>query len=117
MLSWWEEGRCIFVGDAKYKRLEVGSIKHPDIYQMLAYTVAVGLQHGVLIYPKGESEATIHYVHEANKSIHVETVDLAQQPNILLAEINQLAFKIRQAATIGVDRKDRETFESHRPIA
>ena len=41
-ISWWEGSTCVFVGDVKYKRVQVTEIEHPDIYQLLAYTIATG---------------------------------------------------------------------------
>ena len=52
-LSWWppipaENGsRPIFVGDAKYKKLETLGSQNADIYQMLAYCTAADLPSGL----------------------------------------------------------------------
>ena len=56
-LSWWDAGRCVFVGDVKYKRVQVAEIEHPDIYQLLAYSIATNLPGGMLIYAAGEAES------------------------------------------------------------
>ena len=47
-LSWWQSGQCLFVGDVKYKRLEAGGIKHPDLYQLLSYAIAADLPRALL---------------------------------------------------------------------
>ena len=39
-ISWWQGDRCVFVGDAKYKRTTVHGAQNHDIYQALAYAVA-----------------------------------------------------------------------------
>ncbi len=39
-ISWWQGTDCVFVGDAKYKKINVAGIKHADLYQLLAYTIA-----------------------------------------------------------------------------
>ncbi len=39
-LSWWDGGACTFVGDVKYKRVNVAGVEHHDLYQLLAYTVS-----------------------------------------------------------------------------
>ena len=49
-ISWWEIGRCTFVGDAKYKRASGSDARNADIYQVLAYAVAAGLPSALLIY-------------------------------------------------------------------
>lgn len=38
--------------DCKYKRLETGRYKNHDLYQVLAYCTALGLNVGTLIYPR-----------------------------------------------------------------
>ena len=35
-LSWQEGGRCVFVGDVKYKRAKSIKGENPDIYQVLS---------------------------------------------------------------------------------
>ncbi len=63
-LSWWPSGTAgngsqpIFVGDAKYKKLEAPGFEHADIYQMLAYCTAANLSYGLLVYAyKGKPSA------------------------------------------------------------
>ena len=36
-LTWWLGGRCVFVGDAKYKNVTGERVPNADLYQMLAY--------------------------------------------------------------------------------
>ncbi|MCY3747652.1 MAG: restriction endonuclease, partial [Chloroflexi bacterium] len=42
-ISWWQGNRCVFVGDAKYKRTTIHGAQNHDIYQALAYALAAGL--------------------------------------------------------------------------
>ncbi len=44
--------RPTLVADCKYKRLEPEGFKQHDLYQMLAYCTALGLERGMLVYPK-----------------------------------------------------------------
>lgn len=97
-LSWWRDGRCIFVGDAKYKRVAASGVKHPDLYQMLAYTTATGLPRGLIIYAQGETEPTTHVVHLAGKSIEVRILDLDGSPQECLDRVALLANSIRLSA-------------------
>ena len=53
-LSWWAESRPLFVGDAKYKKLDTPGFRHADIYQMLAYCTAADLPSGLLVYAAGK---------------------------------------------------------------
>jgi 5-methylcytosine-specific restriction enzyme subunit McrC len=100
-LSWWDDTRCLFVGDAKYKRTpaETG-VKHPDIYQLLAYTTATRLSHGMLIYAAGEEDQRTYSIPFAGKHLQVRTLDLDQPPDKVLAEIEVVAARVRQLAEI-----------------
>lgn len=95
-LSWWEGSACLFVGDLKYKRVGMRGIKHPDLYQLLAYTVAAGLSTGLLIYAAGEGEPAAHEIVEAGKRLEVVTLDLSCEPRALLAQIGELAVGVRR---------------------
>lgn len=94
-LSWWRDGRCIFVGDAKYKRTTALGIKHPDLYQMLAYSIAARVSSGLLVYAQGEADEVTHDVENACKSLLVRTLDLSQSPDVLLGQISELANLVR----------------------
>ena len=52
-LTWWLGGECVFVGDAKYKRVTVESVPNADLYQLLAYVTALDLPGGLLVYAQG----------------------------------------------------------------
>ena len=77
-LVWRDGGGIRFVGDAKYKNLEAGSVPHADLYQLLAYVTALGLPGGMLIYAKGESQRRDYIVRGVGKRLIIETVDVAQ---------------------------------------
>ena len=57
-LSWWDGSTCTFVGDAKYKRIRDEHVPNADLYQLLAYTTALDLPGGLLIYAQGEAGAS-----------------------------------------------------------
>jgi 5-methylcytosine-specific restriction enzyme subunit McrC len=94
-LSWWEGGRCTFVGDAKYKRVNAAGIKHPDLYQLLAYATALELPGGLLVYAAGEAEEVIHEVAATGTRLEVATVDLEGQPEAMLTSIASIAERVR----------------------
>lgn len=98
-LSWWDGGSCLFVGDVKYKRIRVHGVKHPDLYQLLAYTVAAGLDGGLLIYAAGEGEPVIHEVVDLGKCLEVVTLDLTREPKEVLRQVEGVAGKIRGLRT------------------
>jgi 5-methylcytosine-specific restriction enzyme subunit McrC len=73
-LSLWDRERCIFVGDAKYKETKQGEVE--DLYQLLAYCSAAGLDEGLLLYAEKRRGRSIHQVVRGGPRLRVETVDL-----------------------------------------
>jgi len=94
-VSWWRDGRCVFVGDLKYKRTEHGSVPNADLYQLLAYTIAADLPEGLLVYAQGEAEPTVHEIRHAGKLLGIVAVDLSGSPEEILAEVGNVAERIR----------------------
>ena len=94
-ISWWEAGACMFVGDAKYKRMVDTRVPNADLYQLLAYAVALDLPGGMLIYAHGEAEPTTHLVRHAGKRLQVVAVDLSGSPAELLDRVRDLAEGVR----------------------
>ena len=93
-LSWWQQRRCDFVGDVKYKVTTAAGVPSPDLYQLLAYTIATGLARGLLVYAAGEAEPRDHYICHADKRLHVRTVNIAAEPDDILAGIATVAKEI-----------------------
>lgn len=93
-ISWWDGGRCLFVGDVKYKRTTIG--QHDDIYQLLAYAVAADLPGGLLIYAAGEREPARHDIIHLGKRLEIIALDLAGPPETVLQQIEHVAQRIRQ---------------------
>lgn len=94
-IAWWEGSRCRFVGDVKYKKTESGEIKHPDLYQLLAYTTGANLHRGLLIYAAGEAEPVQHQVVHIGKTLETMTLDLKGTPEEILGSIGVVAARIR----------------------
>ena len=94
-LSWWEGSRCTFVGDAKYKRIESINVPNADLYQLLAYTTALDLPGGLLIYAKGERQPDSYQVRNAGKRLEIAEIDLADDLDELLRRVDELAKRIR----------------------
>ena len=99
--SWWEDDICKAVGDIKYKK-SVGHEKkgkEPDIYQLLAYTTATDLDEGFLIYADTEDNPTpkSHTIEYADKSLHIETLNLQGTNQDILQRVSDLAEKIKSA--------------------
>lgn len=98
-VSWWEEGRPVFVGDVKYKSIDAVSAPNHDLYQLLAYTVATALDHGLLIYAKGAGEAVTHEVVMSGTRLDVASLDISGPPDTVLAGITLLAQRIQHHRT------------------
>jgi len=100
-ISWWRNKKCLFVGDVKYKRITVSGINHPDLYQILAYTIAAGLRHGLLIYAAGEAADVTHEVRGVGKQLSIRSLDLSGTPLQILEQIRKLAALVTSLSQYG----------------
>jgi len=98
-ISYWRDGRCTFVGDVKYKRIEFEGYKNADLYQLLAYCIATDLPGGLLIYAAGEGEPFRHEVVNLGRTLEVVTLDLTATPASLLDQVAAVAGGIETQAT------------------
>lgn len=102
-LVWYDaEGRPIAVIDAKYKAEKPSGFPDADLYQMLAYCTAVGLERGHLVYAKGNERSTVHSINNVDVNIVQHAIDLDAQPSALLREVGQLANLISSAAPVRI---------------
>jgi 5-methylcytosine-specific restriction enzyme subunit McrC len=87
-----ENQKITWIGDAKYKRLPSGAYTNADLYQLLAYAVALNLTGGTLIYAADEGvRRTEHVVLEAGKRLRVEALDLTAPPSAILRQVQEVA--------------------------
>lgn len=93
-LSWWTGPTCTFVGDAKYKRVKHAHVPNADLYQLLAYTTALDLPGGLLVYAEGEPRDVCHEVRHAGKHQEITTLDLSGTIEDLQREISSLAERV-----------------------
>ena len=86
-------GETVYVGDVKYKLTESGEARNPDYYQMLAYTTALGLGEGVLIYCHAEdgSPGRPVTVRNSGQILHCRPLDLTGPPEDVARQITELA--------------------------
>ena len=94
-LVWREDAACVFVGDAKYKNITDERVPNSDLYQLLAYTTALDLPGGLLIYAEGEAEASTYVVRVSHKHLEVAALDLSGSLEEVLKRVDQLADKVR----------------------
>ena len=95
-LSWWGGAACVFAGDVKYKNVNPDGVIHPDLYQLLAYTVAADLPGGLLIYAAGETSDATHDIVNTGKRLRVVTLDLEGEPEDILNQIDDVAAEVRR---------------------
>ncbi|MGH2920955.1 MAG: McrC family protein, partial [Gaiellaceae bacterium] len=94
-ITWWQEGRCVAVVDAKYKSIAEGFMPNADAYQMLAYCIALGIPRGFLVYAKQSGHGvTDHVIKRHGYVVSVRGVDVELEPQALLAQVDQLAEEI-----------------------
>ena len=95
-----DDRRASYVGDVKYK-LSSGPGRMSDYYQLLAYTTAMSLQEGVLVYAQDPGDADdlietserVHTVRIRNtdKAIHVYRLPLTGSNQDLEQGLEDLA--------------------------
>ena len=93
-LTWWDGRSCVFVGDAKYKKITHTSIPNADLYQLLAYTTALDLPGGLLIYAKGEDEPREYRVRHGGKRLEVAALDLEGTLGEVLSRVKDLSEQV-----------------------
>ena len=87
----------VYVGDVKYKIASDGTGQSSDYYQLLAYTTALNLYSGILIYCKptdSKADMSSVLVRNAVKKLVVRTIDLSGPPSNVESEISALASSI-----------------------
>ena len=94
-LVWHEGGADVFVGDAKYKNITGDRVPNSDLYQLLAYTTALNLPWGLLVYAEGEVDTDAYTVRHAGKRLEVISLDLRGSLDEVLGRIRELADKVR----------------------
>ena len=86
----------MFVGDAKYKETTYGEAG--DLYQLLAYCVATGLEQGLLLYAEKPSGPSVHRIVRGGPRLLVETVDVTAPLAQLQRRCHEIALDIAAAA-------------------
>ena len=94
-LSLWAEGRCLAVGDAKYKQTEQG--REDDLYQLLAYCTAAGLPSGTLVYADGPVNGVTHHVRHGGPDLEVIGIDLASAHDEIDLALKRIASRLARS--------------------
>ena len=82
---------------AELRKIEVEDRPGPnaDLYQLLAYAIALDLPGGLLIYAHGEAQQAVYHVNHAGKRLAVAALDLSGTIEDLSARIDGLACQVR----------------------
>jgi 5-methylcytosine-specific restriction enzyme subunit McrC len=85
--------QVVGVADIKYKLTDDARARGDDYRQLLAYTVALGLEDGVLIYcrPSGGRATSAATVVRDGPRLHIVAIDAGGPPESVLAELDALA--------------------------
>ena len=94
-LTWWTDGICTFVGDVKYKNITEERAPAADLYQLLAYTTALDLPGGLLIYAQDDADVTVYEVRHSGKRLEVAALDLSGELDEKLAHVEILAQRVK----------------------
>ena len=95
-LTLWDGTKCLFVGDAKYKRVRVEGVPNADLYQLHAYVTALNLPGGLLVYAQGEAETATYTVRNSGKRLEVAALDLTGSLDRVFEGVDCLAGRIRE---------------------
>jgi 5-methylcytosine-specific restriction enzyme subunit McrC len=91
--------RTVYVADVKYKLTDTGLGRNADYYQLFAYTTALRLPEGMLIYchAKGEAPRSVEVRH-AGTRLQTRAVDLSGQAIAVETSMAALADAIAERA-------------------
>lgn len=95
-------GAAQLVGDIKYKLAADARGRSSDYYQLLAYTTAMDLPQGMLIYCRGQDDADRRTLTVKNigTQLTLRSVDLARSPEQVDHEMTALAEAINAASCL-----------------
>lgn len=97
--------RNLLVGDVKYKLTGTGRARNPDYYQLHAYTTALGLSRGVLIYCQADDappRRTVIRGREGETTLTCYPLPLSGTRQDVEASLDTLADTLRGQAQIGL---------------
>ena len=98
-LSWWQGGRCMFVGDVKYKDLDTGPARENDLYQLNAYMTATALEAGILVYASRGPHQDGYRIAPLGLDAQVFGLGLSETPEIILKQVDVIATAVKEIAS------------------
>ncbi len=101
-LVWYRGNHAAAVIDAKYKTEKPSGYPNADLYQLLAYCTALGLDEGHLVYAQGAGDPAVHIVREAGVRLVAHAVDLDQLPDQLIKQMVAIAGRVAAGVELQV---------------
>lgn len=113
-LTWVENDRVVFVGDAKYKRATPRGAPNADLYQLHAYVTSLALPCGLLVYAAGEEREAVHQVRHMGTQLIVQALAVDGPPSEVLKSVGGLASLVQELRrkaepTVGTPRRPNES--------
>lgn len=87
-----KDGRPLAVADAKYVVVEQG-LPNENLYQLLAYCVALGLPSGLLIYASGHA-LEVQKVRSSGTELEIMGIDMSMPPDALVDQARAAALRL-----------------------
>jgi len=100
-LVWWQGGKCRAVIDAKYKATRVDEVPNADVYQAMAYSLALDVRPAFLIYAAGNEPPGEHVVVHSDLRVVVAALDISATPAEILASADAVASEIADRTRAG----------------
>lgn len=96
-LVWYDaSGSPGGVVDAKYKAEKYDGYPNADVYQLLAYCTALGLNEGHLVYAEGNEAAVAHQLRRSGVRVVCHALDLSRSPQDILHQIDVLSLRVAE---------------------
>ncbi|RJQ75152.1 restriction endonuclease [Pseudonocardiaceae bacterium YIM PH 21723] len=93
------DGKPQFIVDAKYKlESKKGRYPNEDMYQVISYCTALGVERAWLVYSGDTAKATRHRILNSPITVITYALDLDVAPTELIAQIGHLADSITASA-------------------
>jgi 5-methylcytosine-specific restriction enzyme subunit McrC len=91
------QGRPMLVVDAKWKRLRQGLPETADLYQMLAYCTALGVDRAALVYPGRRNRLWTYRIGEVGVEVGVHTLCVTAAPRRCRGSLRRLGRALRRS--------------------
>ena len=99
-IVWRVANRCVAVIDVKYKATALAEVPNADVYQALAYSLALDVRPAYLIYAASNEPPVSRRIRHSDLRVVTETLDLQLAPSELLDVVDILARRIALAASV-----------------